>query len=241
MNLYQRSKCFLLCLFIWLIPFMAAASQEERLLEQEEVIRLLENHLQKMIQDPKKRIELKDLRGGDKILLPKGVLSCEISLPEQAYRGGNFSASIFFFINGREAKKVRVSGRIDLYAEVVVARQSLRKHDEIQQKDVQLATRNISLLPQDVVTEVETILGKRTTMTVNGQEVIRRSMVEVPPLVKKGDRVLMAINNSQFKITTWGEIKEDGRRGDRVKLINLSSKREVYGKVLDSNTVQIEF
>jgi flagellar basal body P-ring formation protein FlgA len=241
MNLYQRSNCFLLCLFIWLIPFMAAAFQEERLLEQEEVISLLENHLQKMIQDPKKRIELKDLRGGDKILLPKGVLSYEVSLPEQAYRGGNFSASILFLINGREAKKVRVSGRIDLYAEVVVARQSLRKHDEIQEKDVQLATRNISFLPQDVVTEVETILGQRTTMTINGREVIRRSMVEVPPLVKKGDRVLMAINNSQFKITTWGEIKEEGRRGDRVKLINLSSKREVYGKVLDSNTVQVEF
>ena len=241
MNLYRRPKCVLLCLFIGLIPFMAAAFQEERLLEQGEVISLLENHLQKMIQDPKKRIELKDLRGGDKILLPKGALSYEVSLPEQAYRGGNFSASILFLINGREAKKVRVSGRIDLYAEVVVARQSLRKHHEIQEKDVQLATRNISSLAQDVVAEVGTVLGQRTTMTINGQEVIRRSMVEVPPLVRKGDRVLMAINNSQFKITTWGEIKEEGRRGDRVKLINLSSKREVYGKVLDSNTVQVEF
>jgi len=241
MNPQQPSKCFLICLLLCLVPFVAAAFQDEKLLEQAELVRLLENHLQKMIQDPKKRVELKDFRGGENILLPKGVLSYEVSFPDQAYRGGHFTASILFSVNGREAKKVRVSGRIDLYADVVVARQLLRKHHEIQERDVHLATRNISLLPQDVVTEVETVLGQRTTMTINGQEVIRRSMVEVPPLVRKGDRVLMAINDSQFKITTWGEVKEEGRRGDRVKLINLSSKREVYGKVLDSNTVQIEF
>ena len=46
-------------------------------------------------------------------------------------------------------------------------------------------------------------------------------------MVKKGDRVLLIIDNSYFKITTFGEVKEEGRRGDWVKLMNISSKKEV--------------
>jgi hypothetical protein len=32
-----------------------------------------------------------------------------------------------------------------------------------------------------------------------------------------------------------------GKRGDRIRLVNLSSKKEVYGKVMNTSTVQIDF
>jgi flagella basal body P-ring formation protein FlgA len=66
-------------------------------------------------------------------------------------------------------------------------------------------------------------------------------MVEVPPLVKKGDRVTLLVENDHFKITSIGEVKEEGRAGDRIKVTNMSSKREVYGKVLDGHTLLVDF
>ena len=59
--------------------------------------------------------------------------------------------------------------------------------------------------------------------------------------IRKGDRVILLAENHLFKITTLGETKEEGRKGERIKLINLSSKKEVYGRVINSNTVQIDF
>jgi flagella basal body P-ring formation protein FlgA len=66
-------------------------------------------------------------------------------------------------------------------------------------------------------------------------------MLEVPPMVRKGDRVTLVVENTHFRITCVGEVKEEGRAGDRIKVTNISSKREVYGRVLDRYTVLVDF
>lgn len=53
--------------------------------------------------------------------------------------------------------------------------------------------------------------------------------------------MILLVENDQFKIITYGEVKEEGRKGDRIKLVNSSSKKEVYGRVLSSSTVQVDF
>jgi flagella basal body P-ring formation protein FlgA len=89
--------------------------------------------------------------------------------------------------------------------------------------------------------DLEEVRGKRMTLSVNGQEILRQGMVEVSPFVKKGDRVILLIENPSFKITTLGETQEEGREGERIKVVNISTKKETYGRVLDAQTVQIDF
>jgi flagellar basal body P-ring formation protein FlgA len=222
-------------------PVVVEGFQAGQAIEPEDQARLIEEHLQKMIQDPTKRVEVQEFRGNEKFTVPRGKLFCQILLPDHAVRGGNLSGTMVFSTQGQEVKKLRINARVDIYANVWVARQQLSKHHEIQKEDIVVENRNIALLPQDVLTEEKEIWGKRTTLSVNGREVLRGSMVEVPPLVKKGDRVILLVENDQFRITAPGEAQENGRKGDRVKLTNLSTKKEVTGKVIDANTVQIDF
>ena len=242
---------FLIVLLLCLCPLSSQGAPREGagreglgegwVLDREAIERILETHLQKIVNDPKKRVEIKELRCDETVLLPPGALSHEVIAPEQAYRGGPLSATVVFLINGQEKKRIRISARIDLYADVLVASRFLQRHHELEEKDVQWVNRNVALLPNDIVTEMRDILGRRMTLSINGQEVFRKGMVEFPPLVKRGDRVIMAIENRQFKITTWGEAKDEGRRGDRIRLVNLSSRKEVFGRVLDANTVLIDY
>jgi flagella basal body P-ring formation protein FlgA len=141
----------------------------------------------------------------------------------------------------QKVQEVRLQARVEIYADVVVARNYLRRHQVVEEKDVQVVNRNIAPLPPDIVTDLEEVVGKRMTLSLNTQEVLRKSMVEVPPLVKKGDRVTLLVENAVFRISCAGEVKEEGRRGDRVKVVNVSSKKEVYGRVLDAHTVQVNF
>ena len=212
-----------------------------QMLEREDLTRLLSDHLQNILHDSDRRVEIRDFRNFDKIAAPRGTLTCEIGLPAQAVRGGNVSGFMNFRAGGEEWKKIRFSARVDIYADVLVARHYLKKHQEIQREDIQVENRNIANLPPDLLTLEKEIVGKRTLLSVNRSEVLRESMVEIPPVVKKGDRVLLLVENAVFRITTVGEVKESGRRGDRVKLINLSSKKEVLGRVLDANTVQVDY
>jgi flagella basal body P-ring formation protein FlgA len=124
---------------------------------------------------------------------------------------------------------------------VAVAKTFLKRHQEIGEKDVQWVRKNIALLPSDIVTELKDVRGKRMTLALNRQEIFRTSMLENPPVVKKGDRVILLVENDLFKIITYGEVKEEGRKGDRIKLVNLSSKKEVCGRVLNFSTVQVDY
>jgi flagella basal body P-ring formation protein FlgA len=164
-----------------------------------------------------------------------------VVLPESAHRGGPLTVSLSFFQEGRLVQKLRVRARVEIQGFVVTARGGLRRHQEIGENDVHLVKKNLNLLPPDVLLDLKEAVGKRLTLSVNGQEALRSSMVETPPLVKKGDRVLLIIDHRYFKITTFGEVKEEGRRGESVKLVNISSKKEVHGRVIDAQTVQVEF
>jgi flagella basal body P-ring formation protein FlgA len=210
-------------------------------LEPGEMGRILENHLQKMIQNPNRKVTIGDFRNYEKVIVPREKFSCQVLVPEKAIQGGNIAGMMVFFAKGQEIRKIRISARVDIYADVIVARHFLKRYQEIQAGDIQIANKNIAVLPQDFVTGENEVLGKRTTLSVNNQEVLRLSMLETPPLVNKGDRVMLLIENDQFKITALGEVKEVGRKGDRIKLVNLSSKREVYGTVLDATTVKVDF
>jgi len=215
--------------------------QRGRAVEMEEVVGMLEAYFQRIYPDETHRIEIKSLRGYEKVVLPPGLFSYEIILPERVQRGGNISATVLFWVNRQEIKRLKVTARVDIYADVVTVRYPLKRHHVIEAKDLYLTNRNIALFPPDVVTEMSEVLGKRTTLSINNNEILRTGMVEIPPIIKKGDRVMLLIENYHFKITTFGESKEEGRRGDRVKLINLSSRKEVYGEVLDADTVRIDF
>jgi len=222
-------------------PPSREGTRDPQVIEVEDVAGILETQLQKMLNDRRKRVEVREIRGYERLVLPPGTLSYDVVLPDQAGRGGTVSASIHFLINGKEAKKCRVTAQVNIFTDVVVARSFLKKGQIIQEKDLQLVNKNISLLAPDVVTDFEEVVGKRTTLTMNSQEVFRKGMVERAPLVKKGDRITLIVENSHFRITGMGEVQEEGGKGERIRLLNIASKREVYGRVLDANTAQVDY
>jgi flagella basal body P-ring formation protein FlgA len=223
------------------IPERIEVTRPGRSMERAEVSRILEDHFQKALGDERKTVKVREIQGIDQIMIPPGTLSWEVKAPDRFSQGGHIPVSLILWAQGQKVREVRAQARLEVFAEVVVARNSLRRHQIVEEKDVHLVNRNITQQAGDVVTDLGEVLGKRVNLSVNTQEVLRKSMVEVPPLVKKGDRVILVVENTHFKITCMGEVKEEGRSGDRIKVTNISSKREVYGQVLDSHTVLVDY
>ena len=223
------------------IPEEIEVTRQGRILEREEAARILEDHLQKILGDEKKSVRVKEIQGTERFVVPPGPISWEVKSPERFYQGGNMPFSLILLADGEKVQEARINARLEIYADVVAAKNYLPRHQIVEDKDVQVINKNITMQPPDVVTDLKDVLGKRTTLSINNQETLRKSMVEVPPLVKKGDRVILLVERDHFRITAQGEVKEDGREGDRIRVVNTSSKREVYGRVLDSQTVQVDF
>lgn len=221
-----------------LVCAQEAGKHEGQVLGREEIVRLLEARLEESM--PGKKIRIHDLQVSERVPLPSGPLSLEVRLPERL-RGESLLAALIMKAAGREVKRVPLPARISISGKVVLTRRYLKRHHEIAARDLFVAEKNLLPLPADVVTDPAEAVGKRTTLTLNGEEILRSSMLETPPLVKKGDRVNLIIEREGFKITAGGEALEEGRRGERVKLINLASKKEISGRILDARNVRVDF
>jgi flagella basal body P-ring formation protein FlgA len=210
-------------------------------LDRSEVARYLEDQMQKALGDERKTVRVKDLQGGERVTVPSANFSWEAKFPDRFFQGGTIPVSLILKAGGEKAQEIRVQARVEVFAEVVMTRNSLRRHQMVEERDVQVVNKNIASFPGDVATDLQEVVGKRMTLSLNPQEVLRKSMVEVPPLVKKGDRVTLLVENASFKITSMGEAKEEGRSGERIKVVNISSQKEVYGRVVDAHTVQVDY
>ncbi len=207
-----------------------------------EVRRILEEYFrEKIIRDPRSQVELREMKVLDSVSFPSPPNSSRVILSPHAYKGGNIFATVLFDLENDEVKKVRVSTKADLLREVLVTTRYLSKHHQIKEEDVELVLKKVSPFHLKVIADPKLVIGKRTTLSINPGEMLLEGMVEVIPLIRKGDQVILLIENPKFKITAIGEAKEEGRIGDRIKVVNLTTKREVYGKVVDAKTVIIEF
>ncbi|HHT9123980.1 MAG TPA: flagellar basal body P-ring formation chaperone FlgA, partial [Candidatus Wunengus sp. YC63] len=66
-------------------------------------------------------------------------------------------------------------------------------------------------------------------------------MIDNPPLIKKGDFIKVSVQSGNLNIVTKGVAKEDGYVGKVIRIKNVDSNKELYGKVEDSTTVKIIF
>ena len=210
-------------------------------LDRAEIARYLEDQMQKALGDERKTVRVKDLQGGERVTVPSGNFSWEAKFPDRFFQGGTIPVSLILKAGGERAQEIRVQARVEIFADVVMTRNPLRRHQMVEEKDVQVVNKNIASFPGDVAMDLRDVVGKRMTLSLNPQEVLRNSMVEIPPLVKKGERVTLLVENDYFKITSMGEAKEEGRSGERIKVVNISSQKEVYGRVIDAHTIQVDY
>ena len=96
-------------------------------------------------------------------------------------------------------------------------------------------------MSRDVLTSLEEAVGKKAVRAIQAGQPIAAQMVEDPPAVKKGSRVLVRARNDQIHVTTHGKVMEDGRLGDEVRVLNLSSGREIFATVKGPSQVEVTF
>ena len=221
-------------------PLEITVVREGRLLGAEEIGRIIEGHIRKNLPGGNIQVEVREVRNFQEVTLSPESRSCKVWISEPLRKGGWVQANLAFYGNGKETKRTTVNALVDLFQKVVVAERYLKRHQEIQAEDLRLMPVNIQQLPPDAVTNPQEVLGKRLLVNLNGREPLRASLLEIPPLVKKGDVVNIILERNSLRISCLGEIKEAGRKGDRVKLVNLGSKTELFGRVVDASTIKVD-
>ncbi|MBI5057028.1 MAG: flagellar basal body P-ring formation protein FlgA [Nitrospirae bacterium] len=152
---------------------------------------------------------------------------------------GPLGNSIFSYIFN-DGQKVTVRADVRAFEKVIKSKRPFRKGYVLNADDIYQSEVEINKMPQEAVRGPETIIGKPLKVSTVANATITERMIEKEQVVKKGSRVALLIYSQGINITAIGETKEKGYVGMQIRAINVSSKKEVRGVLIDENTVRVE-
>jgi flagella basal body P-ring formation protein FlgA len=174
------------------------------------------------------------------ILDISGEVSSQV-LPEKIHLIQGPLGRALFSLVFKSGEKALVQAHIKALDWVVTSRRPLKKSQTIRKEDVYLALMDVRRMPKDALTRLESAWGKTMTQSLSANMPIVQGHMGDIPLIKKGQRITLVASAPGLKITAPGEARQDGYSGQSLKVINLSSKRDVRGIPLDENHVSVEF
>lgn len=177
------------------------------------------------------------------MIVPKGQnnVRLEISDTDVNKDRGAIQLLASVIVDDKVFSKFRVFFRVHIFENVVVTRKSLGRMETLKEGDIFLKRTETTNLAGITFNKVEDLIEKRTLRPIRPYSVITFDMVETPPAVRKGDVIKLFIKKENFMVVTKGISKEDGKKGEVIRVKNFETHKELYGKIIDSETVAIAF
>ena len=207
----------------------------------EKIKKIVLTYLEKALPWDRDNVKIKDIRITNNIILPKGKITYKVDSPPNNDYVGLTPITVYFYVNGKLEESLLVTLDIEVMSDIVVTRKPLGRYKLITEEDIYLEKMDLTKVPSNVITRCEDVLGKRTRRTIDSNVALRSDLVELPPLIKRGDIVKIIVESEGLKVTTLGQAKEKGRRGEMIKVINVDSTKVIYARVLDSNNVKVDY
>ncbi|MEW6669192.1 MAG: flagellar basal body P-ring formation chaperone FlgA [Thermodesulfobacteriota bacterium] len=223
------------------IPDRVAVQRTAQVISKARMESIFREHVRGHIPWAPEKVVFEKIEAPDGVALPEGKVHWEIWERGSDRYLGHVALTINFFVDGKQVRNVPVSGTITLRQAVLKAARRINPGQVLGRDDVHLVTEQNGTLARDALTSPEEAVGKKAVRSIQAGQAITSQMVEYPPMVKKGSRVVVRARNDLISVTTQGKVMEDGRMGDEVRVVNLSSGREIFATVKGPSQVEVTF
>lgn len=132
-----------------------------------------------------------------------------------------------------------VPANISMYRQVVTASRPVKRNELLQAGDLALAERDLANLSQGYFTELEQVDGSQARRALQPDQVIAPANIQLPPMIKRGDQVVIIANSGSIKVKMPGEALSDGAFGQQIRVRNTRSQRIVHARVIAPGQVEV--
>jgi len=133
----------------------------------------------------------------------------------------------------------RVQAEVEAVKEVVVASRFLRRNQVMEEADVALTGIRLIWPAGRYLENLDLAVGKRVTRSVAAHFPITEDALGTPYTIRQGARITIQYLQGPLKVVAAGVAKEDGPAGASIRVSNLDSKKDLWARVVDSQTVQV--
>jgi flagella basal body P-ring formation protein FlgA len=133
----------------------------------------------------------------------------------------------------------RVQTEVEAVKEVVVASRFLRRNQLLEEGDLMMTAIRVSGPAVRYIDNLDLAVGKRVTRSVSARLPITEDALGKPYMIRQGARITIQYVQGALKVLALGTAKEDGPAGASIRVSNLDSKKDLWARVVDSETVQV--
>ncbi len=134
---------------------------------------------------------------------------------------------------------IYVPAHVSIYRKVLVAARPLPRGTRLSAADVRMARKDVDNLAYGYLSDPAAVRGKLLRRLVPAGMALDPEMLESPPLVKRGQQVVLLAETGGLQVRMTGLALATGAAGDSIKVRNLSSRRVVEGVVVRPGVVRV--
>lgn len=120
-------------------------------------------------------------------------------------------------------------------ADVVVPRQTMRAGSILKSEDLRVDGRSIN----GMVDNLSSAIGKEARVALYAGRPIRREDLTAPATIQRNQIVPLIFENLGLSISTGGRALDRGSPGDLIRVMNISSRKTLFGRVLPNGSVDV--
>jgi flagella basal body P-ring formation protein FlgA len=174
------------------------------------------------------------------VYIPKGNASYKISRIGDTLRiGGSSSWMLKLMLDEKEAKKILIRLKVDVFNDVVIAKGRIPKGKKIESDDLISVKKNISKERKGYESRPGIIVGEHARRNIYKNETLSSHLVEKPVIVVKGDHMRIVYNSPNLYLTNLAIAMKSGRKGDIIPLRTLKSKKTIYAVITNAKRAEI--
>lgn len=135
---------------------------------------------------------------------------------------------------------VYLSAQVQLIGSYVATSQPLPANYILTATDIMLREGDLGLLPADVASDVNAIVGYRTVSGLAANAPLRTTLLRSPLVVQQGQPTRIVLNGQGFSVQSEGLALANASRGDRVR-VKTASGQVVSGIAQDGQQVVVAY
>lgn len=202
---------------------------------------LAEEYVLKNMPWQKAEVSIEIEKVPEEVIIPEGEVLIEMVPRCNMDFIGNTILEARIHVNKIEYTTVPIYLKIKRFGEVVVSKRRIAKHELISEDDLYVRKEELTNLPADVIRKIEDVVGKQAKSVIAPYKILTSHMVEQPPLIKRREIVTLLLETPAMRITTKAQARQDGCKGQIIRVKNLDSRKELEAVVISDSVVKVVY
>ena len=152
-----------------------------------------------------------------------------------------FAAILVAPADGPPLFQRNVYGTVYEMAQVPVPNRLISAGETVSADDLEWQAVQLGRLANNSLTDTQQVVGYMAKRPLKAGQVLRMSDLAMAPAVKKNDLVRLVVQTGQMTLSVQGKVLQDAAIGQTVRVVNVTTNRQLSGKVIDAGTVAVGF